>query len=68
VIGKNVPENRNIGTIRKRKMVTNVRSSSTVAASAAIGIEKAVPTRTAAGTVRMPHQEATAPKTAMTAR
>ena len=66
--GKNVPEKRNIGTIRKRKIVTNVRSSSIAAASAAIGIEKAVPIRTAAGTTRMPHQEETAPKAVMTTR
>ena len=42
--GKNVPENRNIGTITKRKIGGKVASFSTRAASAAIGIEKAVPT------------------------
>src|SRR4029453_6557948 len=63
--GKNVPEKRNIGTIRKRKIVTNVRSSSTAAASAAIGIEKAVPISTAAGTTSTAHHDSTAPKAVM---
>ena len=40
--GKNVPENRNIGTIRKRKIVTKVLSFSTLA-ERAIGIENARP-------------------------
>src|SRR4051812_29711039 len=66
--GKNVPEKRNIGTIRKRKTGTKARASSTAAASAAIGIEKAVPIRTATGTTRRPHHDSTAPKTAITAR
>ena len=67
-IGKKVPEKRNIGTIRKRKIVTKVRSSSTRAASAAIGIEKAVPISTATGTTRMPHHEETAPNAVITTR
>src|SRR6187431_1123804 len=67
-MGKNVPEKRNIGTTRKRKIVTNVRSSSTRAASAAIGIENAVPISTATGTTRTASQEETAPKAVMTTR
>src|SRR5262249_12687118 len=39
-IGKNVPENRNIGRITKRKIATKVTSVLVCAAQAAIGVEK----------------------------
>src|SRR5688500_2500964 len=66
--GKKVPEKRNIGTIRKRNIVTKTRSSSTRAESAASGIECAVPSRTATGTTRSASHEWTAPKATITAR
>ena len=57
-----MPENRNIGTIRKRKIVTKVLSFSTLAETAAIGIENAAPVSTATGTKNGPSHDETAPR------
>src|SRR3990172_13088122 len=68
VIGKKIPENRNIGRIAKRKMATKDVSSSVFAPHAASGAENASPTSTATGTVRTATGDETAPKAVITTR
>src|SRR5439155_1490099 len=66
--GKNVPEKRNIGTTMKRLIGTKAASESAVAAYAAKGVVKAAPSRTAAGSARIPSGESTPPNAAITTR
>ena len=66
--GKNVPENRNIGTIAKRRIALNALSDSAVAAYAAIGAENASPVRSAARGANMAGHDWMPPNAAITAR
>ena len=67
-IGKNVPEKRNIGRIRKRKIATNEASVCVWAAQAAIGAENEIPTSTVTGMASTPSGDSTAPNATMTTK
>ena len=67
MIGKNVPEKRNIGTTPKRKIALNPLSESVLAAYASTGAENASPVRSAAGTAKTASHDWMPPNTAITA-
>src|SRR3954454_8025000 len=66
LIGKNVPENRNIGVMPNRKIVVNRFGVFCVAENAAIGPANASPVRTAAGIANTMSGDSAAPKRTMT--
>src|SRR3954466_804612 len=66
LIGKNVPENRNIGVMPNRKIVVNRFGVFWVAENAAIGPANARPVSTAAGIAKTMSGDSAAPKSTMT--
>src|SRR5262245_46067186 len=67
-MGKNVAENRNIGTTTSRMMSGKPRSVSCVIENAAMGAANAAAVNAAAGIARTPHGDGTAPSSAATTR
>src|SRR5437868_961905 len=67
-IGKNVPENRNIGMMPNRRIVLRLVSRSIDALNAQMGVANARPVSVAAGIASRARGDSIAPKTAMTNR